>query len=427
MMSVQYLADAAYREEVLLFFSRVIPGQVIEAITLFATVAVFFSLMVTPIAAISVYIERRLSAKMQSRIGCNRLGPEGIFQMVADGIKMISKEDFMPQGADAFLFKFAPYLVMVGAFVSFACIPFSKQLLLADINIGVVYLLALSSIVVIGIMLAGWSSNNKWSLLGSLRSAAQIVSYEIPLGMSLLIPVIITGSLNLQEINQFQSGGIHNWLVFYALPFTVPAFVIYFISALAEVNRTPFDLPEAESELVSGFHTEYSGIRWGLFFIGEYHNMFLISCIAVTAFLGGYQKSAANFPFVIVSLFFMFFITFHILTFLPKLGFSLFQGKNILDMLMFHHPKPMRRWLRIVCLILAVVVSILFYINHAHSNMIQVVTFISKAYFLVLFIMWLRWSLPRYRIDQLMDLCWKKLIPISFICLCGVLVWVVLI
>lgn len=425
-MLLEFITNSAFRQNLYAYFPSVVPEVVLDFMVLFGLVSMFFGLVIAPIAGLSTYIERRLSAKIQSRIGCNRLGPEGILQLIADGIKLITKEDFMPKGADGFLFRFAPYMVMMGAFVSFSVIPFSNMFVLADIHVGVLFLLALSSIVVIGIMLAGWSSNNKWSLLGSLRSAAQIVSYEVPLGLSLLIPVIITGSMNLQDVNHFQRSGAQDWIIFYAGPFTVVAFFIYFISALAEVNRTPFDLPEAESELVSGFHTEYSGIRWGLFFIGEYANMFLISAIAVTMFLGGYQKSMLNTPFVWIMLYFSMFMTMHIVLFVPAVIAGWFKGDSLLTVMSNHEPKPLPIFLKVVCAVLALGVSIVFYQFHETSSLIQFTTFIAKSYFLVLVIMWLRWSLPRYRIDQLMDLCWKKLTPASFVCVCATLIWVVL-
>ncbi|MCB0271653.1 MAG: NADH-quinone oxidoreductase subunit H [Bdellovibrionales bacterium] len=425
-MPLQFFTDPTYRENFFLYFPQVIPSLVIDFIALFVLIAIFFSGMIAPIAGLSVYIERRLSAKMQSRIGCNRLGPEGILQILADGIKLITKEDFMPKGADPFLFKIAPFFVMVGAFVSFAVIPFSSLFVLADLHVGVVFLLALSSVVVIGIMLAGWSSNNKWSILGSLRSAAQIVSYEIPLGLALLIPVLITGSMNLQEIGAFQKGGVNHWLIFFAGPFTIVAFFVYFISAIAEVNRTPFDLPEAESELVSGFHTEYSGIRWGLFFIGEYTNMFLISCIAVTIFLGGYHKSIANIPFVWITVYFSFFLLLHVLTFIPGMCKKMISGDSFLDVMMKNEPKALSRTSKMLCALISLFISVFLHRYHDESALIQTLVFISKSYFLVLIIMWLRWSLPRYRIDQLMDLCWKNLIPLSFLCVCGTMIWMVI-
>ena len=403
----------------------VLTSDMIHGMLLFGKISLFFGLFITPIAGFSVYIERRLSAKMQSRIGCHRLGPEGILQLVADGIKMLCKEDLYPRGSDVVLFKFAPYLVMIGAFTSFACIPFGDHVVMANIDVGIVYLLGLSSLVVVGIMLAGWSSNNKWSLLGSLRSAAQIISYEIPLGLTLLVPVIITGSMNLQAINHFQSGGVSKWLVFYAGPFTIIAFVIYFISALAEVNRTPFDLPEAESELVSGFHTEYSGMRWGLFFVGEYANMFLVSCIAVTLFLGGYQRSMVNIAFVGLTCFFIIFLLLQIFLFLPTYVSELWKGQSLLDVLMKTPPQKRSNAFKVMCLGGAFVLASLMYRYHLDYHWIQVFVFVSKAYFLVLVMMWLRWSLPRYRMDQLMDLCWKKCIPISFVCICGTLIWMV--
>ena len=250
----------------------------------------------------------------------------------------------------------APFMIFIGAFVSFVAIPFGESIIVADLNIGIFYILGVGSLAVIALILAGWSSNNKWSLYGAMRSAAQIVSYEIPAGISLITVIIITGSLNMQEIIAYQQGGIFNWILF-DNPFIPVAFVIYFISALAETNRTPFDLPESESELVAGFVTEYSGMRYAFFFLSEYANMFVVSAVAATGFLGGWQSPISGY--------------------LDSPGWSVF-------------------WM------------------------------ISKIAFLIFVMIWIRWTVPRLRVDQLMNVCWKVFVPIGLINIFGVSIWTVL-
>jgi NADH-quinone oxidoreductase subunit H len=300
-----------------------------------------------------VYAERKISGFMQDRLGPNRVGPRGLLQTVADTIKLLFKEAIFPKGVDRKLFLLAPVLVNVAAFLPFVVIPWGARLQPFDMNVGVFYVVAVSSLSTIGLIMAGWASNNKYALFGGMRSAAQIVSYEIPAVMMLLVPVMIVGSLSLHDIVAAQEGGLQNWLLFRYFPFMPVAFLVFFVAGLAECNRTPFDIPEAESELVAGFHTEYSGFFFAMFMMAEYTEMFVISAVSSVLFLGGYLAP---------------------LPALQQLG-----------------PVPLGwLWLWV------------------------------KAWFLVFVIMWLRWTLPRLRVDQLMHVAWKVLLPVSFAYVIGV-------
>ena len=324
------------------------------AIVIFGAIIVFG--FVLPIAGITTWVERRVMARMQSRIGPNRVGPIGFLQWLADGIKNMLKEDIVPIAADAPLFKLAPYVVMTGFIAAFVAIPFGGPLIIADLNVGIVYVTSVTALVVVGILMAGWASNNKWSLIGGIRSAAQIVSYEIPAALSIFSIVLITGTLSMQSIIKAQGWAPWNWFVFYS-PFTFVSFWILFTALLAEGNRTPFDLPEAESELVAGFVTEYSGARYLFFFLVEWGNLYVISAVLVTLFLGGWQVPA------------------------------------ITD-------------------------------NAVLLNLLQFLTFFVKSYLGVLLIMWIRATLPRIRVDQLMTTCWKYLVPMAFVNFLGTGIWV---
>jgi NADH-quinone oxidoreductase subunit H len=250
-------------------------------------VALFLVMAVN--AIVMVYVERKVAAFMQDRVGPMgqgvglHAGKWGLLQTVADALKLLTKEDIIPEKADKFLFILAPFVIFIGAFIAIVAVPFGETVIVADFNIGIFYILAMGSLGVIGIIIAGWSSNNKWSLYGGMRSAAQIVSYEIPAGLSIIVIIMLTGTLSMQGIIEYQSGGMGNWIIF-ANPFAFIAFLIYFISVIAETNRTPFDIPEAESELVGGFHTEYSGMRWSFFFLSEYANMLVVCAVAAALF-----------------------------------------------------------------------------------------------------------------------------------------------
>jgi NADH-quinone oxidoreductase subunit H len=311
-------------------------------------------------ASIFVWLERKVSGRMQDRLGPTRLGLFGLPQMVADAIKLLVKEDTHPDVADKFLFKLAPYLAFCASFVAFVSLPFGKDIVGNNLNVAAFFILAVLSSEIFGVILAGYASGSKWSLFGGIREAAQVVSYEVPRSMCVLIPVIVAGTLNLNSIGEQQVGFFWNWHLFHD-PFTFVAFFIFFIVATASCKRAPFDLAEAESELVAGFHTEYSGLRWSFFFMAEYASMFAISGAAAILFLGGWHTG-----------------------FLPW------------------EPSVRLGW---------------------PGHVIDVVVFIGKGCFLVLVMMWMRWSLPRLRIDQVMMTCLKYFLPISCVLLLGVCAW----
>ncbi len=314
--------------------------------------------------ALLTLLERKVLGWMQDRMGPMEVGPYGVLQPVADGLKLFFKEDIIPAGANKFLFSMAPIMALIPAMICFAVVPIGPStpidvygiqftpFIISDINVGILYILAFTSLGAYGIILGGWSSNSKYSLLGGLRSAAQVISYELNVGLAILGVILLSGSLSLVTITEAQSGGFWNW---YIMAFPAPqifAFVVYVISAVAETNRVPFDLPEAESELVAGFFTEYSGMRFAFFFMAEYANMILVSCIAAALFLGGWN---APYPG----------------TLLEHLGL---EG-------------------------LAWIEGIVWFA-------------LKVAFFLFLFF-WLRATLPRLRYDQLMRFGWKVLLPIA--------------
>jgi len=327
---------------------------IIPTSLIYLGVMAFFALVVVAlsfvIAGLLTWVERRVAARMQFRVGPNRVGPQGIIQWMADGIKLVLKEDIIPDDTDHTLFKLAPYLVMTGFLGTFIVIPFGQALIIADLNVGLLWLLAITGFVALGLMMAGWSANNKWSLLGGMRSAAQIVSYEIPTGLALMVPVVLVGSLSTQDLVAHQGGFPWQWTAF-DNPLVFTSFFIYFISALAEGNRVPFDLPEAESELVAGYNIEYSGWRFAVFFLCEWGNLFVIGAVATTVFLGGWQVPGVD-----------------------------IQAQAT-------------AW---------------------YWQVVGLGLFFAKAMTLVFVIVWVRWTLPRFRVDQMMALCWKYFVPWTF-------------
>lgn len=321
------------------------PGTVVLIEMILAGVA--FMILFALLGLVLVYAERKVSAFFQQRLGPMRVGKWGTAQTLADVIKLLMKEPLMNKNADKFLFNLAPYIIMISAFMAMAALPFAKGLQALDFDVGLLYISAVSSLGVIGILLAGWSSDNKYSLIGALRSGAQIISYELSVGLSLLTIVVLTGSLQLSVIVESQADG---WWIFRGHIPAVIAFIIFLIASTAETNRGPFDLAEAESELTAGFHTEYSGMKFAFFFLAEFANMFIVSALGATVFLGGWMP-------------------FHIG------GWEAFN--NIMD-----------------------------YIP-------PIVWFFGKVSFMIFMMMWFRWTFPRLRIDQLLTLEWKYLLPVN--------------
>jgi len=315
------------------------PGWAVYGLAMLS-IAVCLLLMVLTLVLVFSLAERKVSGFMQSRYGPMYVGRyHGLLQPVADMIKFLLKEDIAPTNVDKPLWRTAPAVIFTGAFLGFVVLPFGPGFVGAKLDVGLFYAFATSSIVVVGIIMAGWGSNNKWALYGAMRGAAQVISYEIPLAIAVLPVIMSVGSLNFGTITEAQSGWVWQWHVFN--PILLVGFVIYFIASLAEVNRIPFDLPESESELVAGYHTEYTGMKFALVMLGEYADMFVVASIGVAVFLGGWNSG------------------------IPALD-AIVPGPAI---------------------------------------------FVFKALVMVFVIMWLRWTLPRLRVDQLMNLCWKFLLP----------------
>ena len=338
------------------FVSSVLPedaGFLAQLIGVVAVWALPITVWVSLVGLFSIWLERKVSAHIQCRLGPMEVGPHGALQTLCDGVKLLAKQDIIPQGADRFLFALAPILAFVGTFVTFAVVPFGPGLIVADLNLGIYFLAAMGSLEAVGVIAAGWASNNKWSVFGAVRAATQVVSYEIPLGLSFLTVTVLAGSMSLMDIVGHQNGMFWNWFLF-RNPFLFISFIIYYISSLAECKRAPFDLPEAESELVSGFHTEYSGMRFAIFFLAEYAAMYVVSAVAVCLYLGGWYTGIAPVD-------------------------EFLAGSTILGAL------------------------------------VGAGVLITKSFFFVFVQMWLRWTLPRIRMDQMMYLCLKVLVPVGMV------------
>jgi NADH-quinone oxidoreductase subunit H len=342
--------------------------QLPDIVPIFLTGVVLFGMVAVmgqAAAVVMVLMERKVLSWFTQRKGPNRVGPGGMFQTIADGVKLLTKEDIMTPAMDKFLFTLAPAIFLFPVFALYALVPFSERLIGVSLPLGVLVLFALSSISVIGLVIAGWASNNKYSLLGGMRSAAQAISYEVPLILSVLGVVLFAGSANLKTIIEAQSGGILHW---YGISLTPLSFLLFYVASIAEVNRVPFDLPEAESELVSGYNTEYSGMKFATFFLAEYAGLFVLSALTVALFFGGYTS-----PF----------------------GGTFMQNYGVADAITQAVQLPLLKPLLI--------------------NVEQIFWMLSKTYLFIYIAMLLRGTLPRLKPDQLMGFCWKFLIPLSLI------------
>jgi len=374
-------------------------------ISLIKVVVVFAALMTTLLYL--QWVERKVIAHIQIRPGPYRVGPHGLLQPVADVIKLITKEDLIPPHVNKTLYIAAPFLAITMALISISVIPFGPvievagyktMMQLTDLNIGVLFVLAVSSMGVYGIALAGWSSNNKYALLGGLRSSAQMISYELPLSLAIAAPLLISNTLSLRELVERQSGGIWNWNILHG-PFPqIISFVVFLIAAFAETNRVPFDLPEAENELVAGFHTEYSSMKFASFFMAEYANMITVSAMATLLFLGGW---VAPWPAAYGS------------SLVPTAIFA-FAGV----MALFHGIHPARRRDRHtlpVFGIIFLVIAAIFLLPAVQGWLVPLFWFAAKTGGILFAFMWIRGTLPRFRYDQLMGFTWKFLFPVAIL------------
>lgn len=325
-------------------------------------------------ALIFIWMERKISGRIQDRLGPTRVGGRfGWLQTLADGVKLIAKEDIIPAEADAMLFRLAPYVSFAASYAAFLALPFADGWSAQWVNSGVFFILAVLGLEVFGVILAGYASGSKWSLFGAMREAAQVVSYEVPIGMCVVIPVLICGTLDLHTIANQQAGLFTNWLVFHD-PFTFLVFFVYSTCAIASVNRAPFDLAEAESELVAGFHTEYSGLRWSLFFMAEYGSMFLVSGLAAILFFGGWHGPIPIFQWI---------------------GWAYLPGEEE------------------------------FRLTGYLAAVAGCINFLLKGFVGVTVMMWIRWTFPRLRIDQVITTCLKYCVPLAAFCFVGAMVWTI--
>jgi NADH-quinone oxidoreductase subunit H len=397
---------------VIVLFGQAIVSALVDHLEIvrFVVAATAVLLMSVPTAFLIIYLEMKVIALMNLRIGPDRVGPFGSLLSVVHGLKVLMKEDFTPTGADVPVFTLAPVVVYLGAVMSLLVIPFAPGLFGQDLNIGLLYFFAMGGLTVVGLLMAGWSSFNKYSLLGGLRSAAQIVSYEIPLTLSVVGLLILTGTMSLNQIVLNQSGWFTSWYVFQQ-PLGA---LIFFIAATAEANRTPFDLTEADSEIVAGFATEYSGMRFGFFFFAEYVNVFIVSALIVTLFFGGWN---APFPFPEI----------HLSIDPGSLGIGLLLLIAIVPVvgtLIFAAPfwlasSRLPTWAALIAGFIVfnlVVVAVVGGIAFISLNWVAgVVWFMLKTYAFVFTFVWMRGTLPRVRIDQLMGFAWKWLLPASLL------------
>ena len=368
--------------------------------------AVVAAVLLTTLAYLQ-WVERKVIAHIQVRLGPSRVGPHGLLQPLADVIKLITKEDLIPPYVNKFIYLLAPFLAVTMALISISVIPFGSEIQvfgqhtwmqLTDLNIGLLFILAISSIGVYGVALAGWASNNKYALLGGLRSSAQMISYELPLSLAIVAPLLLSNTLSLRQIVETQSGSILHWNILRLPAPQIVSFIVFMIAGFAETNRVPFDLPEAENELVAGFHTEYSSMKFAAFFMAEYANMVTMSCLTTTLFLGGWQPLFAT-----------------------AWGSSLvptvvFAAAGLVAI--YHGLNPARKLDRVTLPAVGVIflaIAAVFLIPPLQQALIPLFWFVAKVGAILFLFIWIRGTLPRFRYDQLMGFAWKVLFPIALV------------
>jgi NADH-quinone oxidoreductase subunit H len=354
------------------------------------------------VAGYLVLVERKVLADMQVRLGPMRVGPHGLLQPIADALKLLLKEDIIPAEADRVLFWVAPCITLVTAWVAFSVLPFAQALHITDVNVGLLIVSAMSAVGILGIILGGWSSNSHYPLLGALRSAAQLVSYEVALSVALVSGVMAAGTLSMVGIvdTQLQRG---LWLAFDNYGLMLIPFMIYLIASVAETNRAPFDLPEAESELVAGFHTEYSGFRWAIYMLAEYSNIFVVTSVAVTLFWGGWLRPFPSIQFLEIPLNY-------------GVPFLVFAGSGLASFLLIKKlPLPLHRTVLAGVAISLILIGVIFLIPVVNAACVSVFWFLFKVSLFIYVMIWLRGTFPRLRYDQLMNFGWKWLIPLGLV------------
>ncbi len=352
------------------------------------------------VAGYIVLIERKVLADFQVRLGPMRVGPHGLLQPLADALKLMLKEDIIPTDADQAIFWFAPVISTFTGLTAFTVLPFTATIKVADVNVGLLVVSAMSAVGILGIILGGWASNSHYPLLGALRSAAQLVSYEVALAFGLLSGVMMAGTLSMVGIVKAQQDrGI--WFIFDNFGFMLVPFAVYIIAATAETNRAPFDLPEAESELVAGFHTEYSGFRWALYFLAEYANIFVVSAVAVTLFWGGWLRPFPSVSWLDIPLNLVF----------PVL---LFGGSGLLTFPLVKKLKdPIQQKVLVGAALLLLLLAALFVVPMINHAVIGLFWFLLKVSVIIYLMIWFRGTFPRFRYDQLMNIGWKIAIPVG--------------
>ena len=392
--------------------SETTPGQAGNLLWAFIYIVLIFLGLSVAVIAMN-WLERKILAHMQVRLGPMRVGPHGLLQPIADALKLLIKEDIMPAEADPFVFWVAPLIVVITAFTVFIVVPFGPTHAVTDMNIGVLFMLGVSSLSVLGVVMAGWASNSHYPLMGALRSSAQMVSYEIAMGLAVVSAVLMTslnregtGTLSMIGIVQAQQAQ-QTWFIFKFFPLGLIAFFIFAVAMVAETNRAPFDLPEAESELTAGFHTEYSGFRWSLFFLAEYSAMIAVSSIAVTLWLGGWMRPFAN----------------GLSGETWDLVFSLIPGFTFLFLaaMAFYNTArmPKHPYFRVQTMGLAgfgavlALIGVILFIPLVRDRIQDIFWFTAKVAVFMYMYIWYRGTFPRYRFDQLMKVGWKVLLPIG--------------